>query len=172
MNARLSPFFSHTDVDALSLTASEVQHLQQQSIDHQHPGNILHDFQVLLDFLTPNGTNVSSAHNFLPMKSLADLNQRFSHPLAITLKRPQQKSFPYIHGLYLLLRTSGLTLVQAKGKKQQLVLDEVVLNAWHQLNLTDLTQITSISFPTRIGLVFSKLSFILKSIDLPIRTKP
>ncbi|EKV03367.1 Plasmid pRiA4b ORF-3-like protein [Leptolyngbya sp. PCC 7375] len=137
MDARFNLFFSHIDVDALSLTASEVQHLKQQSIDHQYPGTILHDFQVLLDFLTPNGTNVSSANNFLPMKSLAELNQRVSHPIAITLKRPQQKSFPYIHGLYLLLRTSGLTLVQAKGKKQRLVLDDVVLNAWHQLNLTE-----------------------------------
>lgn len=137
MEAQVSLFFSHIEVEALSLTASEEQHLQQQSIDHQHPGTILHDFQVLLDFLTPNGTTVNGAHNFLSMKSLAELNQRFSHPIASTLKRPQQNSFPYIHGLHLLLRTSGLTLVQAKGKKQQLVLDDAVLNAWHQLNLTE-----------------------------------
>ncbi|MDJ0707198.1 MAG: plasmid pRiA4b ORF-3 family protein [Leptolyngbyaceae cyanobacterium MO_188.B28] len=137
MDGRFTLFPGLPGAEPLPLTSAEETLLQQQSIDAQHPGAILHDFHVLLEFLSPNGTEVSQANNFLPMKSLNDLNQRLSHPVTVNLKRPQQKSFPYIHGLYLLLRTSGLTLVKAKGKKQRLVIDEAVLNNWRQLNPTE-----------------------------------
>ena len=76
--------------------------LQQQKITATEPGTILQDFQTLLDFVGEEGIPVSGKQNLLPMKSLAELNQRLSEPIQIALKRPQQKSYPPINGLYLL----------------------------------------------------------------------
>jgi hypothetical protein len=119
------------------LTEEYQQLLQQLPIDENSPGTILRDFQTLLDFLHPNGTQVSGIHNLFPLKSLPELNARLSHPIEINLKRPQQKSYPYINGLYLLLRASGLSQVKHLGKKQTLVLDETVLQSWTELNPTE-----------------------------------
>ncbi|MCC5622158.1 hypothetical protein [Nostoc sp. CHAB 5715] len=59
-----------------------------------------------------------------------------SYPIDINLKRPVQKSYPYIHGLYFLLRTSGLSQVITEGKKSKLVLDQKFLQIWQGLNDT------------------------------------
>ncbi len=119
------------------LTEEYQQLLQQLPIDENSPGTILRDFQTLLDFLHPNGTPVSGIHNLFPLKFLPELNARLSHPIETNLKRPQQKSYPYINGLYLLLRASGLSQVKHLGKKQTLVLDEAVLQSWTKLNPTE-----------------------------------
>ena len=58
---------------------------------------------------------------------------RFEHGLT----RPQQKSFPHINGLYLLLRTTGLARAERRGAKHFLVLDQTALDLWHSLNPTE-----------------------------------
>lgn len=146
----LSKFHNQTMEDLLSQLYAQVldpsipplseehqQRLQQCSIDENSPGTILCDFQSLLDFLHPNGTQVSGRNNVFPLKLLPEINSRLSHPIQTNLKRPQQKSYPYINGLYLLLRASGLSQVKRKGKKQILVLDETVLQSWTNLNPTE-----------------------------------
>ncbi|MEI1373543.1 hypothetical protein PQG02_15550 [Nostoc sp. UHCC 0926] len=75
-----------------SLTESQKQLLQELSIDQNQPGTILHDFQTLIDFLQPNGVEVSSVNNLLPLKVLSELNSQLSHPIETKLKRPVQKS--------------------------------------------------------------------------------
>ena len=62
--------------------------LQQQSITPDSPGPILKDFQTMLDFLQSNEVPVSTVSQLLPLKCLPDLNQRFSRPTDIQLKRP------------------------------------------------------------------------------------
>ncbi len=42
------------------------------------------------------------------------MNERLSEPIQLDLKRPQQKSYPPINGLYLLLRASGLGQIISK----------------------------------------------------------
>jgi len=71
------------------------------------------------------------------IKDLAELNQQLSTPIDIDLKRPQQKSYPPIHGLYLLLRATGMVKIKAKGKKQYLVLNAPVYEVWQQFNPTE-----------------------------------
>ena len=112
------------------------QILQQQTIDEHQPGTILKDFQMLLDWIALEGIEVSGVNSFFPMKLLAQINSRLTNPIIIDLKRPQQKSYPNIHGLYLLLRTSGLVKVLRQGKKSKLVKDETAFQSWHQLNPT------------------------------------
>ena len=60
-----------------------------------------------------------------------------SNPLDIKLKRPQQKSFPHINGLYLLLRASGLSEIVIEKKEAKLILDDQVLADWHSMNSTE-----------------------------------
>ena len=120
-----------------SLSPEQEEFLQQQPIDTTGPGNILADFQVLLDFIGSKGVPVSKSLNFFQIKSLTELNASLSNPLAIELNRPQQKSYANIHGLYLLLRASGLSYVEGKGKKCILRLDPAVLESWNSLNPTE-----------------------------------
>lgn len=115
----------------------DLNSLTQQSITETEPGTILKDFQALLDFVGEAGVPVSSTNHLIAAKLLAEFNQRLSHPIQIDLKRPVQKSYPPINGLYLLLRTTGLGQIMTKGKKPYLVLNSEILNLWNQLNPTE-----------------------------------
>ncbi|MGB0563229.1 MAG: IS1096 element passenger TnpR family protein [Spirulinaceae cyanobacterium] len=111
--------------------------LHAQKITETEPGTVLHDIQVLLDHIGSDGVAVSAARQHFSQKHLAELNSRLQQSIALDLKRPQQKSYPNIHGLYLLLRASGLAQVQAKGKKSRLVLNPAVVGQWQQFNPTE-----------------------------------
>lgn len=63
---------------------------------------MLRDFETLLDFVGERAIKVSGIHQILPMNALGKLNGRLSKPLRLGLKRPQQKFYPHINGLYLL----------------------------------------------------------------------
>ncbi|NJN09622.1 MAG: hypothetical protein HC815_17195 [Richelia sp. RM1_1_1] len=99
-----------------AITFIEEELLHNQDISLTSPGTILKDFQMLLDFIGTEGIEVSKTQNFLPMKSLEELNNQLTHPIQIDLKRPQQKAYPHLHGLYLLLRASTISTIEPKGK--------------------------------------------------------
>lgn len=111
--------------------------LQEQKISEDEPGRVLRDFEILLNFIGEHGTRVSGIHQLLPLNLLPELNGRLSKPLHIGLKRPQQKSYPHINGLYLLLRASGLSLITDDGKQPVLSLDRAARSSWHRLNVTE-----------------------------------
>ena len=116
-----------------TLTADLKKHLQQQNIEFDKPGTILADFQQLLDFVADGDIPVTRTY-LLPLKVLRPLNQRLSQPLELGLKRPQQKSYPHLNGLYLLLRTTGLGQIDTRPKKPRLHLEPDVLASWQSLN--------------------------------------
>ena len=120
-----------------ALTEDDAEHLRAQSITESSPGTILQDFQTLLDFIDENQVTLSSKLKHLSLKFLQTLNQRLSQPIEIDLKRPQQKSYPNINGLYLLARATNIVQVAAKGKQYQLVLNPDVHGSWQQLNPTE-----------------------------------
>lgn len=111
--------------------------LQEQKISEDEPGRVLRDFETLLDFVGRRGIKVSGVYQLLPMNLLAELNAQLSKPLRIGLKRPQQKSYPHINGLYLLLRASGLSLITDEKKQPVLSLDRAALSSWRSLNATE-----------------------------------
>jgi hypothetical protein len=111
--------------------------LTQIVITETSPGTILKDFQTLLNFIGEKGIVVSANNHSLPMKSLRELNQLLSEPVAIDLKRPVQKSYPSINGLYLILRALGLGQIRTQGKKYLLILDPNLLSIWNDFNLTE-----------------------------------
>lgn len=111
--------------------------LKQQTITDGEPGTVLRDFQTLLDFVGPNGLQTSGKHHLLPMVSLAELDERMAAPLKPQMKRPQQPHYPHIHGLYLLLRASGLGIERGQGKTGRLELEASLYDQWRALNPTE-----------------------------------
>jgi hypothetical protein len=111
--------------------------LRETKIDADYPGTILSDWQTMLDYIGSDGIEVSKKQGYFRMKVLAEINQKLTHPILIDLKRPQQKSYPYIHGLYLLLRTSGITRIIHQGSKAKIVINADVLKSWQRLNPTE-----------------------------------
>jgi hypothetical protein len=110
--------------------------LTSQRIDETRPGSVLADFDVLLAFLE-EGVEAGGKHHLLPMARLFELDAMMTRPLRPRLTRPQQKSFPHINGLYLLLRATQLGVVQAHGKGSRLVLDPAIHEQWLRLNATE-----------------------------------
>ena len=119
------------------LTKAQEQVLRDQAITADQPGPVLRDFRVLLDFLAPEGFEAGGKHNLLPLKHIGDLDRCLSRPLHLELKRPQLRSHPYLQGLNLLLRASGLSRVAGVGAKARLVLDPAMLAQWDRLNPTE-----------------------------------
>ena len=81
------------------LTAEQSQLLADQEINQEQPGTILKDFQTVLAFIGPEGVPSRGKHKLLPMKSLGELNSLMTRPVELCLKRPQQRSYAYLHGL-------------------------------------------------------------------------
>lgn len=122
----------------VTLSEDQISTFKKMLIDSENPGSILRDFETCLEFIrNEGGIPASGKHNLFAISLLPELNDKMSHPIKIDMTRPQQKSYPNINGLYLLLRTTGLIFVKQTGKKQLLVLDEQLLDSWKALNLTE-----------------------------------
>ena len=119
------------------LTSTQIQYLKNQRFGDNEPGTLLKDFSSLLDFIGTTGIPVSKKNHLFAIKLLPQLNQLLSNPLDVKLKRPQQKSFPHINGLYLLLRASGLAHIVYEKKETKLMLDSKILADWKSMNSTE-----------------------------------
>lgn len=114
-------------------TPEQIEILKKQQFSGTEPGTLLKDFNSLLKFIGKTGIAVSEKTQLFALNTLPELNRLLTHPLDVKLKRPVQKSFPHINGLYLLLRSSGLSYVVLDGKKTKLMLYEDVLADWNKL---------------------------------------
>ncbi len=121
----------------LELTTAQEQCLRNQVISSDQPGTVLRDFDALLDYVGPEGVEAQGKYNLLPMKLIGELDRRLSRPLHLDLKRPQIRSHPYLQGLNLLLRASGLTRIDGTGARARLVVDPEMMVQWEQLNPTE-----------------------------------
>ena len=121
------------------LKASQEQCLRNQVISPDQPGTVLHDFVVVLDYVGTEGVETQGKYNLLPIKLIGELDGRLSRPLHLHLeiKRPLIRSHPYLQGLNLLLRASGLTRIKGTGPKARLVVDPEMMVQWEQLNPTE-----------------------------------
>jgi Plasmid pRiA4b ORF-3-like protein len=119
------------------LTKAEEQVLRDQVISAERPGTVLHDFHALLDVLGPDGVEAGGKYHLVPLKLIGELDRRLSRPLNLELQRPQIRSHPYVQGLNLLLRASGLGRVEQTGAKARLGVDPVMRAQWDRLNPTE-----------------------------------
>lgn len=119
-----------------ALTSAEIAVFSKQDFDRYVPGTVLADFETLLQIIGEAGVPATTTH-LLPLSSLDHINRSLSHPIEMPLARPQQKSYPHIDGLYLLLRASGLGYIAAWKKKPYLKIEQNRLSAWQSLNPTE-----------------------------------
>jgi len=110
--------------------------LRDLIIDEDHPGTILRDFDAVLELFHAEKSTLTPALQ-LPLQMIATINDRLAHPLRLGLKRVSQKSYPHIQGLYLLIRASGMAVVDESGKKPVLTVDEDLYQQWERLNPAD-----------------------------------
>jgi hypothetical protein len=115
------------------LAPSEIALIEAQVFTPETPGTLLRDFEALLGFVGEQGVPLTPSH-LLAMSQLDRLNRSLSRPVEMRLKRPVQKSYPLINGLYLLLRASGISHIDTRQKSPLLRLDPEVLSAWGGLN--------------------------------------
>ncbi|MHC1728917.1 MAG: plasmid pRiA4b ORF-3 family protein [Syntrophobacteraceae bacterium] len=120
----------------IKFSPEQKQVLREIIIDESGPGTILRDFDTLLNFLLEGDLPITVTHQ-LPIRVLPEINARLTHPLQQGLRRPQQKSYPLVNGLYLLLRASGLTLTGGTSRKPLLFIDKAIHQAWKSLNPTE-----------------------------------
>src|SRR4051794_18423271 len=126
-----------TTMKTFEFTAAHEKCLRDQVISLDEPGTLLRDFEAILDFIGPDGVPAKGQHNLLPIKSIDEMDRRLSRPLHLGMKRPQIRSHPYLLGLNLLLRASGLTRIDGTGDKARLVVDPEMVVQWEQLNPTE-----------------------------------
>lgn len=122
--------------DQLKFTEKDQEILKNLTITRDFPGTILEDFDTLMTILREHKPILTPTHQ-LPINLLEEINNRLKHPVQQLLKRPQQKGYPPIHGLYLLVRASGLVYVDATGKKPILMVDESLYQQWRNLKPTE-----------------------------------
>ncbi|MFV1968622.1 MAG: hypothetical protein ACC628_24645, partial [Pirellulaceae bacterium] len=112
-------------------------HLASHTIEEKGPGSILLDFEMLLG-VVEDGVRSTGKYHLLPMARLFELDHLMTKPLRPRLKRPQQKSFPHLNGLYLLLRATQLGVPEGHGKANgRLTLDSGMHKQWLHLNATE-----------------------------------
>jgi hypothetical protein len=119
--------------DMFELTPQQIDLFKAQDFENQPPGTILRDFSALLNLIDHKGMPLTPSC-LIAMNRLETINLNLSHPIELRLKRTPQKSYPNINGLYLLLRATGIGVIDTQGKKPLLKLDPSVLDSWQSLN--------------------------------------
>lgn len=113
------------------------QILRKQSFSEREPGPVLHDVEVLLDALGEEGLPVSATKHVISGSALPEINERFAYSTEADYSRYSYRAFPYVFGVYLLLRASGLARIDGTSSKDRLVRDEEVIDRWRELNRTE-----------------------------------
>ena len=111
--------------------------LQNQKIDATQPGTILRDFPTPLAIIGADGLKTTAKYFKLPQGKLSELNERMSRPVKHQLKRPQQRSFPHLHGLFMILRASGIGIAKGSPPNGRLMIDEALVAQWLDMNPTE-----------------------------------
>ena len=118
-------------------TARHARKIESPVVVEDSLGTIVADFEALMDFIA-TGVCSSGKHHLLPMARLNELDELMTTPLRPQLQRPQQRSFPHLHGLYMLLRATRIGIAVGHGKASgMLVLDPFMCEQWAQLNPTE-----------------------------------
>ncbi|MEM9774363.1 MAG: plasmid pRiA4b ORF-3 family protein [Chloroflexota bacterium] len=123
----------------LLLARNDIEFTRQQKdllstlpITSSSPGTILTDFEICLNYFANNEVFLTPKKQ-LTLEHLSQLNSVLTNPIKLGLKRPVQKSYPHIHGLYLLCRASMLTREIPHKKKTRLVVVKTVYETWAKL---------------------------------------
>ena len=118
--------------------ADDVKHVfHDLRIDEQGPGTILRDFEALLEFFGSRTVETTGKRGALPVRILPELNRRLSRVTEGVSPRARLGGYPYIQGLYLLLRSTGFVRLEKAGSRLRFALVPEVLASWRGLNPTE-----------------------------------
>lgn len=121
----------------IKLSSAQEKVLREQAINENEPDSILRDFETFLSFIKEQKVETKGQNGLLPLAVLGELNSLLSKQVKLNLKRPVQKSYPNINGLFLLARTTGLVALRKINGKTFLTIDDEAMTSWQSLNLTE-----------------------------------
>jgi hypothetical protein len=116
------------------LDPAQEEILRKLVIDQTHPGPVLHDFEAALDFVGEKGVRASGIHFLLPAEVFSVLDERLTRRVTLASKQPKLRDYPYLQGLHLLLRASGLVRIEGRAHAARLFVDSAALARWNDLN--------------------------------------
>jgi Plasmid pRiA4b ORF-3-like protein len=121
--------------DRFRLTPAEEQLLRAQTIDGNHPGPILRDFQAFLDLLAGGELKAATKSGLLSATAIETIDSHLSRPLRVSPKRKALETYPYVQALVLPARAAGF--IQTEGRRGRVLLDPAVRESWDGLNATE-----------------------------------
>lgn len=130
-------YYAGDNPDLPVVSSEEEALIKQQTITADAPGTILNEFQVLLDYLQDGPVPVSNSLSHFSKQQCLELNECLQNSIQIDKARPKQANYPFIQGLYLLLRATQIVTIEPKGKKTYLGLNPEVFEQWQSLNPTE-----------------------------------
>jgi len=110
---------------------------KNEQINLHQQSSVLKDLQILLDFVGSDGKLVSKKQLVFSAKTLLELNQLMSKPIAHNKVRPQQTTFPHIAVVYKSAHQLGFFNYTDKGTRKQINLNPAALESWNKLNPTE-----------------------------------
>jgi hypothetical protein len=129
-------YLNDHDRKLLKVTVQQEQFLKSLVIDENGPGTILRDFEMLLNLIKETPLELTPTHQ-LSSNAITLINSKLVNPIEHGLKPVSQKSFPQVHGLFLLVQASGLTEVIPTKKGRLLEIADDLYTQWQTFNSYD-----------------------------------
>lgn len=98
---------------------------------------IVENINRVIKYIQTNKVLASKSNRHFTIKEIPKLNSILVKPLDITSTRPQQKTYPNVNGLYLILRAIGILTFAVSKKEIIMGVDEKLLENWQNLNETE-----------------------------------
>ena len=107
--------------------------------DFELTGNqtIIENINRVIKYIQTNKVLASKAKWHFAIKQIQDINSILVKPYEIISTRPQQKTYPNINGLYLILRAMGILTFAVSKKEIVMGIDGELLKNWQNLNETE-----------------------------------
>jgi len=98
---------------------------------------IVENINRLIRFIQNNKVLATKTNRHFAIKQIEELNSILVNPIKILSARPQQKTYPNLDGLYLILITMGILSFRVSKKDIIMRIDEELLKNWQTLNATE-----------------------------------
>ncbi len=121
-------------IEVIELDRNVSNTLSELIISDTFPGTIISDFEAFIDIVKNNEVLLATSQKSVTVSQLHDINKQLPTQWEVSLKRPLQKSFPNIHGLFLLLRCSGIFDAKKENRKTIISINPTIYTSWLALS--------------------------------------
>ena len=120
------------------------EYLKSFQINETAPGSLLHDVEVILEFIGSEGITTKSKQGNIPPSILPRINEALHTSINLELKRALLKHYPNITALFVILRSLGLLehrIVRKKGSRTsetaRIRINSSAMKRWKAMNQTE-----------------------------------